>query len=78
MVELRLDEIAARMAGRIVQGNPSSPFRAFNIDSRLSRPGELFFAVVAKRDGHEFIPDALRRGAGGAVISRDIGPIDHG
>ncbi len=76
MVELRLDEIAARVAGRIVQGNPSSLFEAFNIDSRLTRPGELFFAILAERDGHEFIPDAVRRGARGAVISRDIEPIN--
>ncbi len=76
MVELRLDEIAVRMAGRIVQGNPSSLFEAFNIDSRLTRPGELFFAILAERDGHEFIPDAVRRGARGAVISRDIEPIN--
>lgn len=77
MVELRLDQIAARVAGRIVQGNPSSLFGIYNIDSRLSRPGELFFAVVAGRDGHEFLPDAVRRGAGGAVISRDIEPVDR-
>ena len=76
MVELRLEEIAARVAGRIVQGNPSSAFKKFNIDSRLSQPGELFFAIVAKRDGHDFIPDAVRGGARGAVISRDIGPTD--
>jgi UDP-N-acetylmuramoyl-tripeptide--D-alanyl-D-alanine ligase len=78
MVELRLDEIAARTAGRIMQGNPSSLFQAFNIDSRLSQRGELFFAVVAKRDGHEFIPDAAGKGASGAVISRDIQPVDQG
>ncbi len=78
MVELRLDEIAARVAGRIVQGNPSSLFGSYNIDSRLSRPGELFFAIVAERDGHDYIPDALRGGARGAVISREIGPTDGG
>jgi UDP-N-acetylmuramoyl-tripeptide--D-alanyl-D-alanine ligase len=78
MVELRLDEIAARVGGRIVQGNPSTLFQAFNIDSRLSQPGELFFAVVAKRDGHEFVPDAARKGARGAVISRDVERIDQG
>ncbi len=78
MVELRLDEIAVRMGGRIVQGNPSTLFQTFNIDSRLSQPGELFFAVVAKRDGHEFVPDAARKGARGAVISQDIERIDQG
>jgi UDP-N-acetylmuramoyl-tripeptide--D-alanyl-D-alanine ligase len=78
MVELRLDEIAARTAGKIVQGNPASLFQVFNIDSRLSRPGELFFAIAAKRDGHDFIPDAARKGALGAVISREISPVNQG
>jgi UDP-N-acetylmuramoyl-tripeptide--D-alanyl-D-alanine ligase len=75
MAELRLDEIALRMGGRIVQGDPSSLFGSFNIDSRLSRPGELFFAIVAKRDGHDFVPDALAKGARGAVISQDIASV---
>lgn len=75
MAELRLDKIALRMGGRIVQGDPSSFFGSFNIDSRLSRPGELFFAIVAKRNGHDFVPDALAKGARGAVISQDIASV---
>ena len=75
MAELRLDEIAIRMDGRIVQGDPSTLFGSFGIDSRLSRPGELFFAIVAQRNGHDFVPDAFAKGARGAVISQDIGPV---
>jgi len=78
MAELRLDEIAVRMGGRIVQGDPSTLFGSFNIDSRLSRPGELFFAIVAKRNGHDFVPNAFAKGARGAVISQDIGPVGPG
>jgi UDP-N-acetylmuramoyl-tripeptide--D-alanyl-D-alanine ligase len=72
MVELRLDEIAARIGGHILQGDPAHLFDKFNFDSRLSEPGELFFALVAKRNGHDFIPDAARKGAQGAVISQDV------
>jgi UDP-N-acetylmuramoyl-tripeptide--D-alanyl-D-alanine ligase len=75
MAKLRLDEIALRMGGRIEQGDPSSLFGFFNIDSRLSRPGELFFAIVAKRNGHDFVPDAFAKGARGAVISQPIPPV---
>lgn len=75
MAHLRLDEIALRTGGRILQGDPSSLFGSFNIDSRLSRPGELFFAIVARRNGHDFISDAFARGARGAVISQPIPPI---
>jgi UDP-N-acetylmuramoyl-tripeptide--D-alanyl-D-alanine ligase len=72
MAELRLDEIAARVKGRIVRGEPSRLFRTFNIDSRLTRQGELFFAIRAKRDGHEFVPGARQKGAAGAVVSRAV------
>ena len=75
MAELRLDAIALRMGGMIVEGDPSSVFGSFNIDSRLSQPGELFFAIAAKRNGHDFVPDAFAKGARGAVISQDIAPV---
>ena len=75
MAQLRLDEIALRTGGRIEQGNPSSLFSSFNIDSRLSRPGELFFAIVAKRNGHGFVLDAFAKGARGAVVSQPIPPV---
>ena len=76
MVAFRLDEIAARLEGRIVQGDPRRVFDKFSIDSRLSEPGGLFFAVVARRNGHDFIPDAAQKGASGAVISQDVPPPD--
>jgi len=72
MVAFRLDEIASRLRGRIVQGDPRRVFDKFHIDSRLSEPGGLFFAVLAKRNGHDFIPDAAQKGALGAVISQDV------
>lgn len=74
MVELRLDEIAARMNGRVLQGDPGRRFRNFGIDSRLAVPGELFFAICARRDGHDYIPQAAAAGAGGAVTSREVTP----
>ncbi|NOR15183.1 MAG: hypothetical protein GQ544_05730, partial [Candidatus Aminicenantes bacterium] len=71
-MELRLDEIAQKTSGEILQGEPSCSFRNYNIDSRNSKPGELFFAIIAQRDGHDFVPDALAKGAAGAVISHPI------
>ncbi|HEU5183703.1 MAG TPA: UDP-N-acetylmuramoyl-L-alanyl-D-glutamate--2,6-diaminopimelate ligase [Gemmatimonadaceae bacterium] len=38
-------------------------------DSRAIRPGALFVAVKGtERDGHEFLPDAQRRGAAAAIV----------
>jgi UDP-N-acetylmuramoyl-tripeptide--D-alanyl-D-alanine ligase len=62
------------MKGEILQGPPSLSFQKFNIDSRLSEPGELFFALVAERNGHDFIGQAAEKGASGAVISQKIIP----
>jgi UDP-N-acetylmuramoyl-tripeptide--D-alanyl-D-alanine ligase len=40
-------------------------------DSRVAQPGALFFALRGEHaDGHDFVADALARGAAGAVVSR--------
>jgi UDP-N-acetylmuramoyl-tripeptide--D-alanyl-D-alanine ligase len=75
-VELRLSEIAEKMQGTILQGNPAICFHQYNIDSRLTQAGELFFALKAERDGHEYVLDAIEKGAAGAVISKKFKPPD--
>lgn len=72
VAELSLDSIAERTEGRVLQGSPSLSFCGYSIDSRTVEPGELFFALVAERNGHEFVTHAARRGARGAVISQDV------
>jgi len=80
MASLRLDLIAEKTKGKIIQGSSSLTFNKFNIDSRQTQPGELFFAIVAQRNGHDFVPHALQNGASGAVISQDVSapPKDAG
>src|SRR5215467_6213407 len=42
-----------------------------SIDSRTISPGDLFFAIRGPRlDGHDFVIQALERGATGAVVGR--------
>jgi len=42
-------------------------------DSRGVRAGEIFFALTGRRcDGHDFVRDALARGAAAAVVSRSV------
>jgi UDP-N-acetylmuramoyl-tripeptide--D-alanyl-D-alanine ligase len=46
--------------------------QGYSIDSRTVQPGELFFAVKGERlDGHDFVEQALSRGAMGAVVRTD-------
>ena len=46
--------------------------RGYSIDSRTIQAGELFFAVKGERlDGHDFVQQALERGAISAVVRKD-------
>ena len=67
-MELRTNEVATAVDGRLV--GPDVRLSGVAIDSRLVRGGELFVAVVAERDGHDFVPDAVAAGAGAVLVSR--------
>lgn len=41
-----------------------------SIDSRTVAPGDLFVALTDARDGHDFVADALAKGAAAALVSR--------
>jgi UDP-N-acetylmuramoyl-tripeptide--D-alanyl-D-alanine ligase len=41
-----------------------------SIDTRTLQPGDLFVALTAARDGHDFVAQALEKGAGAALVSR--------
>jgi len=44
----------------------------YSIDSRTIQPGEVFIAVRGERfDGHDFVPQALEKGAVAAIVGRD-------
>ena len=43
-----------------------------SIDTRTLAPGDLFVALKDVRDGHEFVADALAKGAAAALVSRDV------
>jgi len=52
-------------------GRLTRPFMAtgISIDSRAIRPGEMFVALKDVRDGHDFVADALAKGAACALVS---------
>ncbi|HET9069020.1 MAG TPA: Mur ligase family protein, partial [Amaricoccus sp.] len=41
-----------------------------SIDTRTLAPGDLFVALSAARDGHDFVAEALAKGAAAALVSR--------
>jgi UDP-N-acetylmuramoyl-tripeptide--D-alanyl-D-alanine ligase len=60
------------MNGRLVAGDDDRYVTGFSIDSRTLASGDLFFAIVAKRDGHDFAAAAAKRRAAGIVVSRPV------
>lgn len=71
-IALAAGTIAAALHGRLVTGDEDRYVTGFSIDSRTLATGDLFFAIVARRDGHDFVTAASRRRAAGLVVSRPI------
>lgn len=68
---LPLAEVWAGITSQKVPWEASWGFSGAVVDSRLVVAGSLFFALPGERhDGHEFVRDALERGAHGAVVAR--------
>ena len=61
------DEAVAATGGRT-----TAPWAAggVSIDTRTLQPGDLFVALKDVRDGHDFVGQALEKGAAAALVSR--------
>ncbi|SDE35188.1 UDP-N-acetylmuramoyl-tripeptide--D-alanyl-D-alanine ligase [Paracoccus isoporae] len=59
-------------AVRATGGRTTRDWRAqgVSIDTRSIRQGDLFVALTDRRDGHEFVAQALEKGAAAALVSR--------
>src|SRR5258707_11107166 len=64
------EEIAAATNGKLA----GRPFTAtgVSIDTRTLEPGDLFVALGGVRDGHEFVEQAMAKGAAGVLASRQV------
>jgi alanine racemase len=73
---IQLSDLLAATDGRLLgDAPPAQRFSGFCFDSRRARPGELFVALRTERgDGHDFVADALARGAAGALVEADHWP----
>ena len=61
----------ARDAARATGGRASGwTATGVSIDTRELAPGDLFVALTDRRDGHDFVADALAKGAAAAMVSR--------
>ncbi len=60
---------AAAATGGEARG-PAWAASGVSIDTRTLVPGDLFVALADRRDGHDFVADALAKGAAAALVSR--------
>ena len=51
---------------------PNGGYGKIQFNSQNVEEGDLFIALAGKRDGHDFVIDALERGASAAIVSKDI------
>jgi len=71
-MKLPLSRVAELVRASASEFDPEAIVVGYSIDSRTIRPGELFFAVKGeKMDGHDFVEQALEKGAVAAVVSRE-------
>lgn len=64
-------EILGAVKGKHMGGRKDALLKGVSTDTRHIEPGELFVALKGKNyDGHDFVGEALERGAEGMLVSR--------
>jgi UDP-N-acetylmuramoyl-tripeptide--D-alanyl-D-alanine ligase len=69
-MRMRASDVADATSGALE--GPDVELDGVAIDSRLVHGGELFVPIVAERDGHDFVADALRGGALATLAHRRV------
>jgi len=78
-VRLTLRWVADAIGGELRSVQPSRELGDVVIDSRAVRPGDVFVALRgAKHDAHDFVGEALAKGAIAAVVERGFRPSGIG
>jgi UDP-N-acetylmuramoyl-tripeptide--D-alanyl-D-alanine ligase len=71
-MNLDLQKIAQVTCGRLAPANARAAVTGISTDSRSVRPGELFVPLRGEKfDGHDFLAQAVRRGAA-ACLSEEV------
>jgi UDP-N-acetylmuramoyl-tripeptide--D-alanyl-D-alanine ligase len=68
-VRLTVGDVLTATGGRLVVGDRHATVDGASTDSRTLRAGQLWVAISATRDGHDFAPAAVAAGAGALVVA---------
>ena len=69
MGRITLEEAARWCGGQVEEKYAQVSFFGASNDSRSLQPGQLFLALQGQRDGHDFIPQALEKGAAAVLCT---------
>ncbi len=71
MERVTIKEVITAVHGELISGRERGQISGVSIDSRTIKKGEIFFALKGERfDGHDFLNEAIEKGAEAAVVSR--------
>ena len=73
MGKLTLKQAAQWCGGQVDPKYEDVEFFGANNDTRKIQEGQLFIVLQGARDGHDFIPQALEKGAAAVLCSRRVG-----
>lgn len=78
-MKVGLAEVASIVEGVTSSERSGDVVTGVTVNSRLVSPGDLFVAFIGGTlDGHDFVDEALKRGAAAAMVSREVdsaGPV---
>ena len=73
MGKITLRQAARWCGGTVEEKYADVEFLGANNDTRVLQPGQLFIVLQGARDGHDFIPAAMEKGAAAVLCSRKVG-----
>ena len=73
MAKITLRDAAQWCGGTVEEKYADVVFDGAGNDTRSLQMGQLFIALQGARDGHDFIPAAMERGAAAVLCSRKVG-----
>lgn len=73
MGKITLRQAAAWCGGTVEEKYADVTFLGANNDTRVLKPGQLFVVLQGARDGHDFIANAMEKGAAAVLCTRKVG-----
>ena len=70
MGKITLRQAALWCGGTVEEKYADVEFLGASNDTRTIQPGQLFLALKGARDGHDFIPMAMEKGAAAVLCER--------